>query len=295
MAKKKDNPDSRWTRSIEKMTFGLSDSQPVRLIRHHWSDCHVSQYDMHYGLEVGLILSGKMKRHYQNFQMDIGSGQLWLCGMWEPHGFELIKAPCSALVFIIFPPMLANTYFEEGGSINWLAPFQAQQKSRPQVPERFRQRMLELGEDLFEFSANEESHEKALLRLKLLEIIMFLQKDWQPPIQGREQSPDSLGKINNALQLVFENKCHVSAIEAAKACKMHRNSFRNIFKELMGISFPEFSLRYRLSSAAIELLNNNGPIKKIAYDWGFADPSHFYHSFAKYYGCSPTLYRQSRR
>ena len=52
-----------------------------------------------------------MKRYFKDYSFNVSPGQLWLCGMWEPHGWKVTNVPCQAIVFIIFPPLIARTHF----------------------------------------------------------------------------------------------------------------------------------------------------------------------------------------
>ena len=133
MNKKKNNKKILQVDTAKKMLFGLREDQPVQVIHHYFTDKQKTQYDMHYGLELGILLKGKMRRHYRDFQTNILSGQVWLCGMWEPHGWQVAKSPCEAIVLIIFPPMLARTHFENVQNINWLNPFNVSPANSPQI------------------------------------------------------------------------------------------------------------------------------------------------------------------
>jgi len=82
--------------------------------------------------------------------------------------------------------------------------------------------------------------------------------------------------------------------EAAHACAMSRNQFTRLFGEAMGMSFPQFALRYRLSCVADQLTSTDNPIKTVASAWGFTDDSHLHHQFRRHYGMSPFEYRRRR-
>jgi len=91
---------------------------------------------------------------------------------------------------------------------------------------------------------------------------------------------------------VFSGKRPVSVTAAARNCGMGRSAFGTLFSRLMGISFPEFGLRYRLSGAAAQLARTDAPLKAVALDWGFTDASHLHRTFCRRYGCTPADYRK---
>ena len=277
--------------SAERMVFGLGEKQPVQIIHHCFSDKRKSQYDMHYGLELGILLKGKMRRYYREFQTDIRPSQVWLCGMWEPHGWQVTESPCEAVVLIIFPPMLARTHFENIHNMNWLNPFNVFPKDRPQVGKINQKRILDIGCSLKKVFSKETIFQSAWIHLKLMEILLILHDNWKVKSIPEKEFPNQFSRVNKSLQLVFKNSSLITANQAARFCGMNRNSFACMFKEIMGISFSEFGLRYRVDGAAQQLLNSDNPVKAIAAKWGFTDASHLHRCFKKYYSCSPSDYR----
>ena len=275
------------------MDFDLSDSQPIRVLPRIWSEKEDVRHNMHYGLELGILLKGRMPRYYGDFRIDVKPGEIWLCGMWEPHGYVVPHPPCEGVILVIYPPVLARMHFEEAAGINWLSSYEAAPGKRPQIPKQFRRDILDIGKSLRDKAASMgvTEKEKAWLRLKLLEILLMVHKEWQGPQNRDLNSDSSTSRLNEALKLVFDNKRFVSTQEAAGICGMHRNSFSRLFKQLMNVEFSEFSLRYRVSSAAEELLSEGTPIKALAVKWGFTDTSHIHRCFKKYFACSPAEYR----
>jgi AraC-like DNA-binding protein len=291
MGKKKNDNEMFRTGSAERMIFGLGEKQPIRIIHHYFLDKQNSRYDMHYGLELGILLRGKMRRYYQGYRADILPGQVWLCGMWEPHGWQVTKSPCEAVVLMTFPPMLAGTHFENMHNIKWINLFNVLPKERPQVKNTNRKIIVEIGKYLKKDFSKKANLQMTWWHLKLLEILLILQDNWGIKSIPKKEFPDSFAKINTVLQLVFENYSLITTWQAAQVCGMNRNSFASMFSEIMGISFSEFNLRYRIDGAAQQLNNSDNPVKTIAAKWGFTDTSHLHRCFKKYYGCSPSEYR----
>ena len=279
--------------SAVKMTFSLSRQNPIRLINHQWDSPHITQYDMHYGLEFGIVLENSMHRSWPGHEKNISAGETWICGMWEPHGFELLKTPCRALVFIIFPPMLAHSFLEESPQLNFLDVFRLPPKKRPEIPAQYKTRLLTTCEDLYRLNQNPDNIPggQAFIHLKLMEILLLLTQTTASASQNSLASLETFSQINIAIDKVFSTNEYIPAAQAARLCHMHRNTFRKVFEETMGISFSEFALRYRLTRCADELLHTDLPVKTIAANWGFSDTSHFTKTFKTYYHASPSEYR----
>ena len=291
---KKNQSDYLWiNEKIEHLSFNLSDTQPIQLINYNWSDKKTFWYDMHYSVELGILMSGKMSRYYRDAQMDLAPGDIWFCNMWEPHGFKIIEAPCEIVFFMIYPPMLAKMHFEESNETNWLAPFYITPCNRPQTTsQETRNRILSIGKDLKSIGDCYGKMSPVWLRLKLLEVLLMTNDQWQCDQTSNKLPKDSFERISRAIQIVFETKKNVTTQFAAKECGMNRNAFGSLFQRIMGIRYSKFGLLYRLSAVAEELRNTSTPIKAITFHWGFTDVCHMHNCFKKYYGCSPSKYRK---
>ena len=268
--------------------FGLSERNPM-VFKRFWLDVTTDvQVHMHYPVELGVLFKGKMERIYSDGTMTIQPGEIWLTGVWEPHAWQIAEPGAEMAVFHILPECLATLSFPELPGIRWLAPFMAPTRKRPQIPPSARERFLRLVEAAC--ALPEDGTHLLRVRLALIEILLSLQDYWKPPAKAAsELAPFDC--VNRALETLFESKTFISAKDMASRCGMSRNRFHKVFEDYMGMSFPEFGLRYRLSRTARELTDTRQPIKAIARKWGFADVSHFYRHFERLYRCTPRQYR----
>jgi len=279
----------------KQLNIPVSATKPVAIIPFTHKNNKESHYDMHFGLELGVVLSGLMHRHYQDHSRLVGRGQAWFCGMWEPHGYEVVKAPCEVVVLVIWPPLLAQMRFEESPEIRWMAPFTARPASRPQIAAGDAKALLEQSDQLKKLIAPSSPAEKARIRLGLLNILSITAGNCpeQKP-GGAGSGPEDWSRLNHAVQLVFESRAFISTARAAKECGFNRNIFSQMFEKWMGIRFADFALRHRLKLAADRLLSGNDPVKAVALGWGFTDTSHFIRVFQKHYKISPAEFRRKR-
>jgi AraC-like DNA-binding protein len=247
-------------------------------------------YDMHFGLEFGILLSGKMHREYRGWSSDFKPGDVWFCGIWEPHGWSILRAPCQVVVLVIHPQITARMRFEEASDFDALAPFTLPPELRPQTTSATRSRVIDIGKRIWSICENKPTYSGLWLRLLLLESLLLF-----TPLNNMPRPHASIeyaGRINRAIEAVYRQRRMISATEAARLCGMSKIMFNKTFVSIMGISFPKFSLRYRLQSAAAQLLHDRDePLKVAASEWGFTDSSHLYQCFLKHFGCSPTEYR----
>jgi len=283
---------------IDILNARLSESQPI----HSSSSLHLERYplrwDMHYGLEFGIINAGKERRFFHDkSRKEVSAGDFWFCGMWEPHGMEVVITPCETAVLQIWPPLLAQMHFPEVPDFCALAPFNAPPKQRPQTSEKTREMMIKFGQQLKEIISSNTPCQKIRLRFVLQEILLYIYESWpEAGSWGRRAPSEEFSQINRALEMVFESKSFVSTDAAARACGMNRHKFGTLFCSWMNIRFADFSLRHRLQKAAAQLRDDpSAPIKEITRQLGFADESHFHRIFLKHFGVSPGEYRRHAR
>ena len=293
----KDIKNEHWEAgSIERPSFGVNENDPIRIFHRTFPAKQQLRYDMHYPLELGIGLTGRVRRYYRDGQIDVEPGEVWVCGMWEPHGYRIISAPCEMLVMIIHPSLLSRMHLGEQHEIDWLVPFCKPPKQRSGVPKKRHREITKLGRSLIPLHNRKiTGNQRIRVQLKLLEILLELFDIENSGEATLRPTTDSIDRIAKSLQLVFDNKNCIRTKLAAKICGMNRNSFAKLFRETMGIKFSEFGLRYRTSSAPDELLKTNTAIKAIAANWGFTDASHLHRCFREHYNCSPAEYRKASR
>ncbi len=255
----------------------------------------VYRYDMHYGLELGIVLNGEMEIIYPDFKQKLFPGNIWFCGMWEPHGWAAGRAPYSEVNVIMWPPALVSLRFDETAQFNWLAPFTVAPRQRPQTSAKSRPAMHALGLKINRCLKKQKDRTWLWLRLFIMEAILLATDHWpeemlnNPPVLS-----GSAAQLNQVLQRVFEKRGALTTVAAAGICGLNRNAFSLMFLRLMGLPFADFTLRYRLDAAASGLRQTDESVKSIALYWGFADTSHFDRMFCKHYGCTPCEYRRKQ-
>lgn len=271
----------------------VSEAEPVRIMAKAHQKRRESQFDMHFGLELGIVISGVMRRYYQGYQRVVRRGELWFCGMWEPHGFEVVRRPCQVIVLVIWPPFLAQQRFEEAPQLRWMTPFTLRPPARPQIAAAKRKIFLEQVRQLTSLLAASTPLERIRIRLCLLNILALVLDDCRASrAETNEPGREHWRQLNRAAQLVFESRTFISTRRAAQASGLNRNVFSRRFAAWMGIRFAEFALRFRLKQAADRLLSQHDPVKAVARQWGFVDISHFSRVFRKYYGLAPAAFRR---
>jgi AraC-like DNA-binding protein len=281
--------------AVRRTDLSVSSERPLLYLLNTADLPWSTAYEFHYPLELGIVCRGRMRRIFAGHDRILEPGDVWFCGMWEPHGYEIIERPCHRTVLMVHPPLLAETRFEELAGQNWLLPFSVGAESRPRVPEDDRAAMLALTERMATAAEMPGPQQQVRLRLLLWEAMLNLTRGWQPPRGGTTPSPDDFGRVRLAIDAVFATRKRINTQEAARLCGLSRNRFSDMFHNVTGITFADFALRYRLSGAARQLVSTDAPLKAIADDWGFTDVSHLCRSFQAHYGVAPTTYRHRQQ
>nr|WP_279380143.1 AraC family transcriptional regulator [Sporosalibacterium faouarense] len=102
------------------------------------------------------------------------------------------------------------------------------------------------------------------------------------------------GIIIEAIEFIKENyNKNVSLRDVAKNLNMSYHYFSKFFKESIGKNFVDYVTDIRMSKAKELLENEDYSIKAISFDIGYNDPNYFSKIFKKYFGMSPTEFRQN--
>ena len=64
------------------------------------------------------------------------------------------------------------------------------------------------------------------------------------------------------------------------------------FATVLNISTKDFIQKHKLRKISVELLSKDIPLQELSDKYGFSSANHFSSVFKKYYGCSPSAYRQ---
>ena len=252
-------------------------------------------FEMHRGFELGIVLSGEFERTAGSRSRRLRAGQVWLLPMWEPHGGRVISpGTCVAVLFL--PTFLGE---ERIGDISWLSFFALPPEERPQAATPgMRREVVHIGRDISREIMEHPAASETGLRLAVLGLLLLLYRGWSKArVQSRGIPPSTgmLPRILPALESVQARPgVRLRLDEAAASCGLSVSHFKRVFRQAMGASFGQFSLRARLAQVANKLVTTTQSEQLIAEETGFSDASHLHHSFLKHFGTTPGRYRQSR-
>jgi len=259
---------------------------------------HVRLGHAHGCLELGIVLSGRIVLLFDEADVSCGPGDLWLCSMWERHGWQ-VEELGSSTVFVIFRPELLLDLPDGDPPYLELFAFPPDQRASA-LDGAARERFAAIGHDLAREADGQAPYSPVLARLGLLRTLAELSRlhvsEAAGVSPGASERRLALARLMPIVRLVHEEPWrHLAAGEAAVRCSMSLSAFHRTFRRAMGMSFSRFRQRARVAYAAHLLLHVDSTIAAVASDAGFTDISHLNRGFRSQYGCTPSYYRDRER
>jgi AraC-like DNA-binding protein len=253
--------------------------------------------DLHAGVEVGVVLTGRLEQLWPDRECSRGPGEVWLAGAWEPHAWRIDDPTTTCVVLMFLPDFLGDEMLD---GVLCLHLVSVPPEQRPEVRgERLRQEVLSLGRAMQAEVRGERPGWSLAVRLHLLLLLLALRREWEPPTASgpaNDVSTSGLARIVPALEAVQRGEGRPPHLaEAAAACGLSVSQFTRVFRTLTGRSFGDFCLRARLATASRLLLATDLTMEAIAERVGFLDGSHLHKRFSRVYGLAPSAYRQHHR
>jgi AraC-like DNA-binding protein len=274
-----------------RLNHHVSLNQPIVLKKAKYLQSEGPTFHMHYETELAVLLNGRIRRLFKDVEFDCTPGDIWFTGIWEPHGYIVKKEPCSSIVFITSPELLKNLHFPEEKTFDALAPYMESAEKRPIVTKNNREKISEIAKKAVSLSKSHIQHKNLRARILFLELLLSVCENPDQLMRRKHHSNNDFNVVNNAVNIVFSDRSFLPVEKISSNCGMNKSSFSRLFKQVMGIGFAQFALRFRLSCVANELITTDLPIKTLTFKWGFSDISHMHRLFQEHYGYSPSKYR----
>ena len=276
---------------VLRLDHGLSPDRPIVTKHDLWTRTGPGMRDMHYEVELGIVVRGRMTHRNRDWEGEFGPGDVWLTGIWEPHDATVTEVPLELCMFHVYPPLLAQWRFAEAGGRNWLSFFTAAPEDRPTGLAGRAGVWLGIAEEMRRLRPEEDAYDRLLLRPLLMRFLIELGRGWPEFEAAASVRAETYEQVGRAIAAVFETPRRMSVTEGAELAGMNRNVFTQKFQELTGLSFAEFSLKHRLFLVSLALKRSDEPLQVLADQFGFTDKSHLHRSFAKLFGQTPHEYR----
>jgi len=284
---------------IPHVKLNLDSERPISVSKSlHIKDSEV-RYDMHFPCEMGVVIKGKYRRRYQRSSNLLKPGEVWWCGMWEPHGGYGIEEETEVIVIVMLPEFLISAGISSDVSI--LLPFFKEGLRLGLQPETAKERAfnIELALKIYEEVESNKPGWQTAIRLDLLRMNhQLLRKLPSPSLQqsGELSAATDFQRLLPSFEYIRSNLPSAMTMEeVAKSAHMSRSCFASVFRRTVGKTFAKYVLEIRLEHARRDLLLNDDKIEVVAQRWGFVDAPHLTHHFVRQFGQTPGVYRERRR
>lgn len=281
---------------VEFMDVPLTDASPVVWTINEYDRPTPVHYDVHVGVELGIVLSGRSRRLYADYEFETRPGDVWFAGLWEPHGMQVLARDTRHLVFGLLPAFLGVPDHATG--CDWMQLFRLPPHERPRASSVSQRRaVLGFAQRMTEIMRSNDRHRLARLRILIQEFLLhFMSSDHllraTPRSASAGSSPVSLLPALRLIDRHPDRKLTLS--DGAAAASMSRSQFAAQFHLQTGITFARYVARRRLGGVVGDLRETDDKLQTIATRWGFADASHLVRVFKQHTGATPDAYRRDR-
>lgn len=168
--------------------------------------------DMHYELEMGIVLDGSMERYTRDSRRVCHAGEMWFAGVWEPHGFQC-DANCERVVFVMWPPTLSDLRFPEAPGMHLMQPCLLPRDLRPVIPADLRQQLIDIARHHLACGRHASP---ARRRLFATELLVWLFDKQLVEASADDASQERMMGIAPAIERVFFSTQLVTNTEATR-------------------------------------------------------------------------------
>lgn len=274
--------------TLHRLKYSLGQELPAIIHVNRYDQPKSPSWDIHTGLEMGVILRGRVVRWHSQFRQTLTPGEIWLCNAWEPHGFCVEKTPADILLGLFWPVNLAMS--GSADHIDYLHLFRLPASDRPQTQTKAaKQKIIRLAREAAATLDAPYALQRKMLLMK--QILLELMTDNAELHTGEDQTT-GLNRILPALQLVQDHPTRrISLDEAARECHISTPLLTRLFRTMTGVSFADYARRRRLAALASELRSGEQKIASLAKKYGFIDAPHLNRIFKAAFGMTPHEYR----
>ena len=153
-------------------------------------------------------------------------------------------------------------------------------------------RVERLAEDMERECAADIPGREVALRAKLLELLVYLSREYTRADATEAQALLRVGSVIGALENDFSRDWLLE--DLLSICHMSRSNLMRVFRKATGQTPIEYLLRLRIQRAMDMLRNTELGITEIALEVGFNDSNYFTRQFKRILGESPRSFRRGR-
>lgn len=142
---------------------------------------------------------------------------------------------------------------------------------------------------------NKEAHYNHMLNTNLLLLFGLLLRNYEKTCDLPRIKKKKDGQNFGIMKYIETNYKTLTLQELADRFHYSPQHMSHRLKQLTGMSFTNYLLEKRMQAASALLINTNIKVKSISEDIGYQNQEHFIRTFRKYYGISPSMYRNAHQ
>ena len=233
---------------------------------------------------IHIIREGKGVLLKNGNTYEVNAGQAFLIYPCEETVYRADRKDPWSYMWVGFHGALAEEMTEKMGF-------------RPELPVICCTKMKQVTETMENLLACcDLSYVNDLMRTGYLYQLMALLTDRDSSqLQSQEKEEMEIRYVRTAVNLLISpGNPQVKVSEVAKTIGISRGYLARIFKNRMGVSPQEFQTKFRMERAGDLLRSTGNSVTAVAVELGYTDVLSFSKSFRKYFGMSPTEFREQK-
>lgn len=255
------------------------------------TDDTLSQAAAHYGYELILITGGRARALIQQKTYSLSPGSLIFISRLERHNFIIeeepycryvITASSKLVLSYLKDPELASVFVQRQKDFSHV--IQLSEQAYGKLLPFFRQ----LAQEYTEQAAFYISKSLALFSSLLIELYRTAPDFF--PMHGHSTMSDA---VLNAQRYINEHYDRSLTLqEIADSLFVNRHSLSIAFKEIVGTTFKEYLILFRIAEAKKLLITTDLPVTEISMQVGYVNVNNFVKVFREREGITPLQYRK---
>ena len=278
----------------ERLSLPLDERAPISAAHLRYERTMAPKYDVHLACEVGVVLSGVVRRVHEGFEREVEPGQVWVCGAWEPHGWQG-EGEGSHATSIVITFLLDLMWVDGIRDLPWPQLFLNHAPENRTIDLTAEESSVAQGlaREVLAECQGQQSYWLPAARLSLSKLLLLLVRRGRPAASGSETHAREYVRImwvRDAVEKALPGQIRLSA--ACRAAGLSKSQFSAVFRGATGLTFEQFVQRIRIARAARDLLLSDTKISVVARAWGYTDQSHMHRVFKRFFRCTPGEYRR---
>lgn len=261
----------------------------------HLYHIHSTSISMHSAYEIIFILKGSVDLKCTAFHYHLKEGDIFIVNVKELHMFSNGSKDNLILVFHFNPYLYLHIFPKLNYYLFVCSSFSSDKKNDPKLL-ALQQMLLQLAVSVFKKRPDHNIEEQ------ILSIITHLLNHFQsfsvkPQGYHKNESLESndyqLQRICEIQEYLYVNaKNKIQLDNLAEHLHLNKYYVSHLIKNTIGLSMTDFLNLTRVELSEVLLLSTELSIEQIAFECGFSARRYFEKQFTKWYGISPSEYRQ---